>query len=199
MTEYRRKGQYNHKKKTVCFSPRKVPESPKDASGSVAGENCFQHQLPNRGLLLRDHDLFKMLFNCPWHINHIVRAVILVETYKNKVCLNCWDFFWNLDEEDGMASAGSLVKFSGRCSTIKAGGDKVFVKIWGGGDGCVSEASDKDVLVLVLSNRQILRVWWEKIENLRERKREELINFIQLHQMYKCSYFSISWEILPDQ
>lgn len=38
------------------------------------------------------------------------------------------------------------------------------------------EAGDKDVLVLVLSDRQILGVWREKIEHLRERKKKALMN-----------------------
>lgn len=38
------------------------------------------------------------------------------------------------------------------------------------------EAGDKDVLVLVLSDRQILGVCREKIEHLRERKKKALMN-----------------------
>lgn len=58
-----------------------------------------------------------------------------------------------------MAAAGSLVEFGRGCGTIEAGRDEVFVKIREGGDGCVSETRDQDVLVPVLSDRQILGVW----------------------------------------
>lgn len=46
------------------------------------------------------------------------------------------------------------------------------VKIREGGDGYVSEARDEDILVFVLSDWQILGIWWEKIEHLRK----EIIN-----------------------
>ena len=58
----------------------------------------------------------------------------------------------NLEEEDSMAAAGALVYFGRSCCAIKAGRYKEFVKVWEGGDGCVSEARDKDVFVLVLSD-----------------------------------------------
>lgn len=58
----------------------------------------------------------------------------------------------NLEEEESMAAAGALVYFGRSCCAIKAGRYKVFVKVWDGGDGCVSEARDKDVFVLVLSD-----------------------------------------------
>lgn len=35
----------------------------------------------------------------------------------------------DLNEEDSMTSAGALVQFGGCCGAIKAGRDKVFVKI----------------------------------------------------------------------
>lgn len=72
-----------------------------------------------------------------------------------------------------MAAAGALVQFGRSCCAIKAGRDKIVVKIREGGDGYVSEARDEDVLVFVLPDWQILGIWGEKIENLREK--EELI------------------------
>lgn len=45
----------------------------------------------------------------------------------------------------------------------------MLVKIQEGGDGYVSEARDKDVLVVVLSDWQILGIWREKIEHLKEK------------------------------
>lgn len=58
-----------------------------------------------------------------------------------------------------MTAAGALVQF-GRCSrAIKAGRDKMVVKIREGGDGYVSEARDEDILVFVLSDWQILGIW----------------------------------------
>lgn len=35
----------------------------------------------------------------------------------------------DLDEEDSVTAAGALVQFGGCCGAIKAGRDKVFVKI----------------------------------------------------------------------
>lgn len=52
----------------------------------------------------------------------------------------------------------------------------MFVKIREGVDGCVSEARDEDVLVFVLSDRQILGAWREKIEHLKEREKETFID-----------------------
>lgn len=58
-----------------------------------------------------------------------------------------------------MTAAGALVQF-GRCRrAIKAGRDKMVVKIREGGDGYVSEARDEDILVFVLSDWQILGIW----------------------------------------
>ena len=69
-------------------SLRLVPESPKVASGIVARENQFQHQLPNPGLLLRGHDLFKMLFGCPLESHTWTRLIIknraTLKEYYNK-------------------------------------------------------------------------------------------------------------------
>lgn len=73
-----------------------------------------------------------------------------------------------------MTAAGALVKFGRCCCTIEAGRDKVFVKIGEGGDGYVSQTGDKNVLVLVLSDWQILGIWREKIKHLREK--ETLMN-----------------------
>lgn len=42
------------------------------------------------------------------------------------------------------------------------------VKIREGGDGYASKARDEDILVFVLSDWQILGIWREKIEHLRE-------------------------------
>lgn len=67
-----------------------------------------------------------------------------------------------------MAAAGALIQF-GRCGrAIKAGRDKMAVKVREGGDGDASEARDEDILVFVLSDWQILGIWREKIEHLRE-------------------------------
>lgn len=74
----------------------------------------------------------------------------------------------NLDEEDSVTSAGALVQFGGCCGAIKAGRDKVFVKIWEGGDGDVRKAGDQNVLILVLSDWQILGAWRKQIQHLRE-------------------------------
>lgn len=58
-----------------------------------------------------------------------------------------------------MAAAGTLVKFGRCCCPIEAGRDKMVVKVGERGDGYVSEARDEDVLVFVLSDWQILRIW----------------------------------------
>lgn len=74
----------------------------------------------------------------------------------------------NLNEEDSVTSAGAVVQFGGCCGAIKAGRDKVFVKIWEGGDGDVRKAGDQNVLILVLPDWQILGAWQKKIQHLRE-------------------------------
>lgn len=58
-----------------------------------------------------------------------------------------------------MAAAGALIQFGRCCCAIKAGRDKMVVKIREGGDGYVSEARDEDILVFVLSDWQILGIW----------------------------------------
>lgn len=51
--EKAKKGGNDKQMQTIaCFSPRKIPESLKDACGNVARESFYQHQLPNSGLLL---------------------------------------------------------------------------------------------------------------------------------------------------
>lgn len=88
----------------------------------------------------------------------------------------------NLDKQDGVTAAGALVQFGRGCCAFKAGGDKMVVKIWEGWDGDASEARDEDVLVFVLSDRQILGICGEKIEHLREKKEVK-------NQMFHTSIF----------
>lgn len=58
-----------------------------------------------------------------------------------------------------MAAARALIQFGRCCCAIKAGRDKMAVKIREGGDDYVSEARDEDILVFVLSDWQILGIW----------------------------------------
>lgn len=64
------------------------------------------------------------------------------------------------------------------------------------------EAGDKDVLVLVLSDRQILGVWREKIEHLRERKKKALMNCTSSNIATKDVFFFLKTAkklLLPDK
>lgn len=78
-----------------------------------------------------------------------------------------------------MAAAGALVQFGRCCGTIKAGRDKMSVEVCEGGDGCESKPGDQDVLVLVLSDRQILGVWREKIKNLRAKAHVNVVRIFK--------------------
>lgn len=55
-----------------------------------------------------------------------------------------------------MTAARTLVKFGGGCGAIEAGRDEMLVKIGERRDCCVSQARDENVLVLVLSDWQVL-------------------------------------------
>lgn len=67
------------------------------------------------------------------------------------------------------------------------------VKIWEGGDGYVREARDEDVLVFVLSDWQILWIWGEKVEHLRE-KEELIINCYNQVFFWVTRCFNMFWE-----
>lgn len=81
-------GQPSARNKLVCPLPGKVPIGTAIAIGIVAGETCFQHQLPNPGLLHRDQDLLRCceVINLP---DHKVESTLLKLKQRLKVTVVC--------------------------------------------------------------------------------------------------------------
>lgn len=78
----------------------------------------------------------------------------------------------NLDEQDGVASAGALVELGGGGGAVEAGGDEVPVKVGEGGQRRVGEAGDQNIPVLVLSDGQIMGAGRQEVQHLTEKQSE---------------------------
>lgn len=72
-----------------------------------------------------------------------------------------------------MTAAGAFVQFGGCYGAIEASGDKVFVKVGERRDGNVCQPRNQNVLILVLSDGQIMGVGCKKIQNLRKGSTDE--------------------------
>lgn len=70
-----------------------------------------------------------------------------------------------------MTAAGALVQFGGGCGAVQTGRHKVDVKIRERQEGRASQAWDDDVFILVFTDRQILRVKGQKVQNLQPQNR----------------------------
>lgn len=71
-----------------------------------------------------------------------------------------------------MAAAGALVELGGGRCAVEAGRDEVRVEVGEGGEGCVGQARDEDVPVLVLSDGQILSTGGQQVQHLGQGRRK---------------------------